>query len=44
MLKCGITGGTGVLGKRIIEQLPYKFFSFKKKIENFDQVKKWINS
>ncbi len=44
MLKCGITGGTGVLGKRIIERLPYKFFSFKKKIENFDQVKKWINS
>ena len=44
MLKCGITGGTGVLGKRIIEQLPYKFFLFKKKIENFNQVKKWINS
>ena len=44
MLKCGITGGTGVLGKRIIEQLPYKFYPFKKKIENFNQVKKWINS
>ena len=44
MLKCGITGSTGVLGKRIIEFLPYKFFPFKNKIENFDKVQNWVNS
>ena len=44
MLKCGITGANGVLGKRLRELLPYKFFSFKKNIENFYQVSKWVNS
>ncbi len=44
MLKCGITGANGVLGKRLRELLPYKFYSFKKNIENYSQVLKWINS
>ena len=43
MLKCGITGATGVLGRRIIKKLPYKFLIFKEKIENYKKVKKWVN-
>ncbi len=42
--KCGITGATGVLGRRIIKKLPYKFFVFKNNIENYKKVQKWINS
>ena len=44
MLKCGITGATGVLGRRIIKKLPYKFLIFKEKIENYKKVQKWVNS
>ena len=44
MLKCGITGATGVLGRQIIKKLPYKFFIFKNKIENYKKVQKWVNS
>ncbi len=44
MLKCGITGATGVLGRQIIKKLPYKFFIFKNKIENFKKVQKWVDS
>ena len=44
MLKCGITGATGVLGRRIIKKLPYKFLIFKNNIENFKKVQKWVNS
>ena len=44
MLKCGITGATGVLGRRIIKKLPYKFVIFKNKIENYKKVQKWVNS
>ena len=44
MLKCGITGATGVLGRRIIKKLPYKFFIFKNNIENYKKVQKWVNS
>ena len=43
MLKCGITGATGVLGKKIIKNLPFKFYKFKKDITKIDEVKKWVN-
>ena len=40
MLKCGITGATGVLGVAgIIKKLPYKFLIFKEKIENYKKLK-----
>ena len=32
MIKCGITGSKGVLGRRIIKNLPYRFYEFKKDI------------
>ena len=44
MLKCGITGATGVLGRRIVKKLPYKFVIFKNNIENYKKVQKWVNS
>ena len=43
MIKCGITGGSGVLGRRIRENLPYKFYLFKKDITNKNEVKKWVD-
>ena len=43
MLKCAISGAEGVLGKKITKTLPYKFYPFKEKVENFNEVKKWIN-
>lgn len=44
MLKCGITGASGVLGQRLKKNLPYLFFSFKDNIENYNKVFKWVNS
>ena len=44
MLKCGITGASGVLGQKLKKNLPYIFFSFKENIENYNKVYKWINS
>ena len=43
MLKCGITGANGVLGRRIRKELPYQFYVYKDKIENYKKVKN-INS
>ena len=34
MLKCGITGSSGVLGKTIRKELNYEFILFKGRIEN----------
>ena len=42
MIKCGITGSSGVLGKRIINNLPYKFYKFKKDITKKNEVQNWI--
>ena len=42
MIKCGITGSSGVLGKRILENLPYKFYKFKKNITNKSEVNQWV--
>lgn len=44
MLKCAITGANGVLGRRLRENLPYKFYPFKNRIENYNKISKWINS
>tara|TARA_Y100001958_G_scaffold62878_1_gene42286 strand:+ start:171 stop:995 length:825 start_codon:yes stop_codon:yes gene_type:complete len=44
MLKCGITGATGVLGRRIIKQLPYQYYIYKNKVEDYKKLQKWINS
>ena len=44
MIKCGITGSSGVLGKRILQSLPFKFYKFKKNITNKNEVKKWIEN
>jgi nucleoside-diphosphate-sugar epimerase len=43
MIKCGITGARGVLGKKIRKNLPYKFYIFNKDITNKKEVKKWID-
>jgi len=42
MIKCGITGSSGVLGRRILKILPYKFYKFKKDITKKNEVKKWV--
>ena len=44
MLKCAITGANGVLGRKLRKILPYKFYSFKGRVENFKKVRNWINS
>ena len=44
MLKCGITGSSGVLGKFIRKELNYKFIFFKGRIENKKSVYKWVKS
>ena len=43
MIKCGITGASGVLGRRIRKNLPYKFYIFKKDITKKKEVEKWVN-
>ena len=42
MIKCGITGSTGILGTEIIKNLPYKFIRFKGNITNL-RYKKWLD-
>ena len=39
---CAITGSTGILGKRVLETLPFKFSKFRGNIANFKEVKHWI--
>ena len=43
MLKCGITGSTGVLGSKIIKNLKYKFYPFKGNINSKRKVDEWLN-
>lgn len=43
MLNCGITGSTGVLGKKITKILPYRFKPFKYDLRNKKMVYRWIN-
>ena len=42
MIRCGITGSTGVLGKKIINRFNYKFIKFKKDITKKKEVENWI--
>lgn len=42
MIKCGITGSRGVLGKAIIKNLPYRFIEFKKDITDKSAVQEWV--
>ena len=44
MLKCGITGATGVLGKKVIKNLPFQFYKFKKDITKVNEVRDWVNN
>jgi UDP-glucose 4-epimerase len=44
MLKCGITGASGVLGKAITKKLSYKFIPFKGRLENKKNIYKWIKN
>tara|TARA_B100000780_G_scaffold277927_1_gene249899 strand:+ start:417 stop:812 length:396 start_codon:yes stop_codon:yes gene_type:complete len=44
MIKCGITGSSGTLGKRIKKNLPYKFYEFKKDSTKINEVKNWIDN
>ena len=43
-IKCGITGHTGILGRRIIKKLPFKFIRFKGDVANKKQVIKWFQN
>ena len=44
MLKCAISGAKGVLGKKITNTLPYKFYPLKEKIENFNKPEQVVSS
>jgi len=44
MLKCGITGSSGVLGKAIRKKLNYKFISFKGRVENKKKINQWVKN
>jgi len=43
MLRCGITGSTGILGSKIIKDLKYKFYPYKGNIFNKKKVEEWLN-
>ena len=43
MLECGITGATGVLGKKVVKNLPFQFYQFKKDITKPNVVRDWVN-
>lgn len=42
MIKCGITGATGVLGRKIRNTLSYKFIKFRKDITKKKEVENWL--
>ena len=42
MITCAITGSNGVLGKKIKDKLPYKFYEFNKDIRNLKSVEEWV--
>jgi nucleoside-diphosphate-sugar epimerase len=42
MITCAITGSSGVLGKKLKKNLPYKFYEFKKDIRNLKSVEEWV--
>jgi len=44
MLKCGITGSTGILGKNLLKSLPFKFIPYEYDITNHRKVESWIQN
>ena len=44
MLKCGITGSSGVLGKTIRKELNYEFILFKGRVENKKNIYQWVKN
>jgi dTDP-4-dehydrorhamnose reductase len=44
MLKCGITGWSGILGKTIRKELNYEFILFKGRIENKKNIYQWVKN
>jgi len=44
MLKCGITGSSGALGKTIRKELNYEFILFKGRIENKKNIYQWVKN
>ena len=44
MLKCGITGSSGVLGKAIRKELNYQFVPFKGRVENKKNISQWFKN
>jgi len=44
MLKCGITGASGILGEAIRKKLNYNFIIFKGRIENKKIVNQWVKN
>ena len=44
MLKCGITGSSGVLGKTIRKELNYEFILFKGRIESKKNIYQWVKN
>ncbi len=42
MIKCGITGSKGVLGRRVTQNLPYRFYEYKQDITKKKEFKNWI--
>ena len=43
MKVCAITGSSGVLGKKALKMLPFKFLKFRGNIESYKVVKNWIS-
>ena len=44
MIKCGITGWSGVLGIAIRKELNYRFIPFKERIENKKNIYRWVKN
>ncbi len=43
MHRCGITGGSGTLGKYLSKKLPFKFTKYKNRIENKKKLFNWLS-
>ena len=44
MIRCAVTGHTGVLGSKIIKNLPFQFYKFKGDITKFKEVNTWVKA
>ena len=43
MYSCGITGGSGTLGKYLSKKLPFKFIKYDNRIENKKKLHSWLS-